>query len=302
MRRPTVAVVTVVLVLAACSGGGDIGGGSEHVGADSPPDATDGGTSSGASVRGRIETIRDYVVYYGAGRLDDLAGYDLAIIDPATLTPDEVAELENRGTLVVGYLSVGEIDGNDPWLADGTVPRSWILGRNRNWGSLFVDAGQQGWRDLMTQEAGKLLDYGFDGVFLDTVDTAIDVAPGSEPGMIALIEGLRSAYPDALLVQNRGFDIAGTVADSIDAVMFEDLSTSYDFGELTYLRVDNSREAQDMVTLHERTGLPILSLDYADPSDPATAARAVRIAQGYGFVPAVSVIELNDIPAYDGDG
>jgi hypothetical protein len=57
-----------------------------------------------------------------------------------------------------------------------------------------------------------------------------------------------------------------------------------------------------MVALHERTGLPILSLDYADPSDPATAARAVRIAQGYGFVPAVSVIELNDIPAYDGDG
>jgi uncharacterized protein (TIGR01370 family) len=249
-------------------------------------------------VRGQMASIGNYVVYYGAGRLADLARFDLAIIDPSTLTPGEVTELEGRGTLVVGYLSVGEISPSDPWITDGTVPKSWILGRNRNWGSLFVDAGQQGWRDLMTAETGKLLDYGFDGVFLDTVDTATDVEPTYVPGMIELIEGLRAAYPDALLVQNRGFEIAEQVAESIDAVMFEDLSTSYDFDSLTYLRVDNSDEADRMVELHERTGLPILSLDYAPPEDHATAARAVRIARGYGFVPAVSTIELDDIPDY----
>ena len=40
--------------------------------------------SPGASpdVRARIASIRSYVVYYGAGRLDDLARFDLAIIDP----------------------------------------------------------------------------------------------------------------------------------------------------------------------------------------------------------------------------
>jgi uncharacterized protein (TIGR01370 family) len=281
MRRVTVAAV---LVLSACSSPAAI---QVEPSPSAPPAARD-----------RMSSVRSYVVYYGAGRLDDLARFDLAIIDPSTLTPTEVGELEARGTLVVGYLSVGEISPNDPWITDGTVPRSWILGRNRNWGSLFVDANQQGWRDLMTKEAGDLIDYGFDGVFLDTVDTAIDVAPESEPGMISLIEGLRDAYPDALLVQNRGFDIAEQVAGSIDAVMFEDLSTSYDFDTLTYLRVDNSDEADRMVQLHERTGLPILSLDYAPPEDHATAARAVRIARGYGFVPAVSTIELDDIPDY----
>lgn len=284
MRR---ALVIGLAVFAACGGTGTVGDASPSPSAPSEP-----------SARARIASIRDYVVYYGAGRLDDLATFDLAIIDPATLTPDEVLELESRGTLVVGYLSVGEISPNDPWITDGTVPRSWILGRNRNWGSLFVDAGQQGWRDLMTAETGKLLDYGFDGVFLDTVDTATDVEPTSVPGMISLIEDLRTAYPDALLVQNRGFDIAEQVSDSIDAVMFEDLSTSYDFDSLTYLRVYNGAEAERMVALHERTGLPILALDYAPPGDPATAARAVRIARRYGFVPAVSVIELDDIPDY----
>jgi uncharacterized protein (TIGR01370 family) len=280
MRRVTAAAV---LMLSACS---------------SPAALQHEPSPSAEPVRDRMSSVRSYVVYYGAGRLDDLARFDLAIIDPSTLTPGEVLELEARGTLVVAYLSVGEISPNDPWITDGTVPRSWILGRNRNWGSLFVDANQQGWQDLMTKAAGDLIDYGFDGVFLDTVDTAIDVAPESEPGMISLIEGLRAAYPHALLVQNRGFDIAEKVADSIDAVMFEDLSTSYDFDTLTYLRVDNSDEADRMVALRERTGLPILSLDYAPPEDHATAAHAVRIARGYGFIPAVSIIELDDIPDY----
>jgi uncharacterized protein (TIGR01370 family) len=279
MRRHPAPVA--ILLLAACS----------SVGSSVAPAPT----SLATSPREQIGSIGNYVVYYGAGRLDDLARFDLAIIDPATLTPDEVRDLESRGTLVIGYLSVGEIDGNDPWLADGTVPRSWILGRNKNWGSLFVDANQAGWRDLMTQQAGQLVDYGFQGIFLDTVDTAIDVAPETEPGMIQLIRGLRTTYPDALLVQNRGFDIAEQVAPSIDAVMFEDLSTSYDFTHAEYIRVDNSGEARRMVDLHDRTGLLILALDYADPSDRVTVARAVRIARSYGFIPAVSVIQLDDI-------
>jgi uncharacterized protein (TIGR01370 family) len=284
VRRPALAALVALVLLVACRGGGTTGTSS---------------TSPGhGSARARIRSIEDYVVYYGAGRMDELARYDLAIIDPATLTPDEVAQLEADGTLVVAYLSVGEIDGNDPWLDDGTVPRSWILGRNRNWGSLFVDASQPGWRALMTREAGRLLDDGFQGVFMDTVDTAIDVAPETAPGMIQLIEGLRAAYPDALLVQNRGFDIAEQVASSIDAVMFEDLSTGYDFDAAAYTREDNSAEAERMVALHDRTGLPILSLDYAEPADEKTAARAARIARGYGFIPAVSVIQLDDIPDY----
>jgi uncharacterized protein (TIGR01370 family) len=277
-----------LVMLAACSGGDGNDSTPGHVSTPSPQ----------AGARDRIRSIDNYVVYYGAGKLDALAGFDLAIIDRDTLTPGEIVDLRSRGTLVVAYLSVGEIGPNDPWVTSGKVPQSWILGKNENWGSLFVDASQAGWRDLMEGEAGSLLNYGFDGIFLDTVDTAIDVAPETMPGMIELIEGLRTAYPDALLVQNRGFEIAEQVASSIDAVMFEDLSTSYDFDAAEYTRVDNSSEAEQMVALSDRTGLPILALDYADPSDHRTAARAVKIAQGYGFIPAVSVIQLDKIPDY----
>ncbi|HEV8565293.1 MAG TPA: endo alpha-1,4 polygalactosaminidase [Actinomycetota bacterium] len=276
-----------LMMLAAC-GRGDRSA-PEHVSTPSP---------YGAVARDRIRSIENYVVYYGTGRFEELARFDLAIIDRGTLTPGEVVDLRSRGTLVVAYLSVGEIQPNDPRVTSGEVPESWILGTNENWGSLFVDASQPGWRELMTDEAGSLLDYGFDGVFLDTVDTAIDVAPDTTPGMIELIEGLRATYPNALLVQNRGFEIAEQVASDIDAVMFEDLSTGYDFDAAEYTRVDNSAEADAMVALRDRTGLPILALDYADPADHQTAARAVRIAQDYGFIPAVSVIQLDEIPDY----
>lgn len=276
-----------LIMLVACSGGD--GSTPVHVSTPSP---------HGSVARDRIRSIEDYVVYYGAGRLEDLARFDLAIIDRGTLTPGEVVDLRSRGTLVVAYLSVGEIQPSDPRVTSGEVPQSWILGKNENWGSLFVDASQPGWRDLMTEEAGSLLDYGFDGVFLDTVDTAIDVAPETMPGMIELIEALRATYPDALLVQNRGFRIAELVAADIDALMFEDLSTGYDFDAGEYTRVDNSAEAEEMVALRDRTDLPILALDYADAADDKTAARAVKIAQSYGFIPAVSVIQLDEIPDY----
>jgi uncharacterized protein (TIGR01370 family) len=261
---------------------------------------TDSAPSASSDARGRMSGIEDFVVYYGSGELRALSRFDLAIIDPATLSSDDIATLRSRGTIVVGYLSVGEIAGNDPWLVDGTVPKSWILGRNKNWGSLFVDASQPGWQELMRGQMGDLLtDYGFDGVFLDTVDTAVDVAPETGPGMVALIEGLREAYPEAVLIQNRGFELAPRTAGAIDGLMFEDLSTTFDFDRYEYERVRPDRgTVASLMDLHERTSMPILALDYADTGDRATARRAVRVARSYGFVPAVSVIGLDEIPDY----
>ena len=286
MRRTV--VVLALFCLSACTRSG----GSALLASDL--------SSPVPTARQRMGSIENFVVYYGAGELDALARFDLAIIDPATLNRDEITDLRSLGTIVVGYLSVGEIEAGDPWIVDGTVPRSWILGRNPNWGSLYVDASQPGWQALMQGEAGKLLaDYGFDGVFLDTVDTAIDVAPETGPGMVALIRGLRTAYPDAVVVQNRGFDLIPQVRDVIDAVMFEDLSTTYDFDQATYLRVEPDEEVVSMLAdAHQETGMPILALDYADPTDRATAHRAVRIARSYGFVPAVATIELDQIVDY----
>ncbi len=247
--------------------------------------------------REKIKGIGSYIVYYGKGRLDDLAKFDLAIVQPDTLSTDELKQLHAKGTLVVSYLSIGEAEPGRQWYSDGRVNPKWLLGKNQNWGSYFVDASQKGWQELMVSLTGEFIQKGFDGVFLDTVDT-VDQYPKTKQGMIDLIGGLRTAYPDALLVQNRGFSVIDEVAPKIDALMFEDLITSYDFANQEYIYADNSYTAEQMSTLSKQTGLPILALDYAPPDNPAMAYLSHEAAKKYGFIPAVSVINLDDIPDY----
>ncbi|MBI1281010.1 MAG: hypothetical protein GC179_22990 [Anaerolineaceae bacterium] len=247
--------------------------------------------------REQIKSIKSYIVYYGKGRLDDLAKFDLAIIQPDTLSKDELKQLHEKGTLVVSYLSVGEAEPGREWFTDGRVDQKWLLGKNENWGSYFVDASQKGWQDLMVSLTGEFIKKGFDGVFLDTVDT-VDQFPQTKQGMIDLIDKLRTAYPDALLVQNRGFSVIEQVQPEIDALMFEDLITSYNFTNKEYIYADNSYTAEQMAALSKRTGLPILALDYAPLDNSAMAYKSIEAAKKYGFIPAVSVINLDDIPDY----
>jgi uncharacterized protein (TIGR01370 family) len=251
--------------------------------------------------RDRIRAIENYVVYYGQGRVDDLARYDLAIIQPDTLNTDELAALKAQGTLVVSYLSIGEAEPEREWYLDGRVDPAWELGTNENWGSRFIDANQTGWQDLMIALTGEFIAKGFDGVFLDTVDT-VDMFPQTLPGMVEIIRRLRATYPDALLVQNRGFTVVDQTAGDIDALMFEDLVTTYDFINSEYLYADNSYVAQQMAQLHADTGVVILALDYVAPDNPAGAYLAIQAANEYGFIPAVSTIMLDDIPDYHLDG
>ena len=253
--------------------------------------------SQDETTRERFDDIENYTVYYGAGRVDDLARFDLAIVQPDTLTAEELNDLKTRGTLVVAYLSIGEVEPEREWYTDGRVDPSWELGTNENWGSRFIDANQDGWQKLMVELTGEYLEKGFDGVFLDTLDT-VDVFSQTTEGMISIVRQLREAYPDAILVQNRGFTVLEDTIGDIDGLMFESLTTSYDFGNQAYISADNGFLADELSTLSEDTGLVILALDYVEPKNSAGAAKAIETARSYGFVPAVSVIMLDDIPDY----
>jgi len=254
-------------------------------------------TGTPLPARERIRAIHDYVVYYGRGEAEALSRYGLAIVQPDTLTAEELAGVHRSATLVVAYLSVGEAEPERAWFKDGRVDQAWILGKNENWGSFFVDASQPGWQKLMVDLAGEFIRQGFDGIFLDTVDT-VDIYPKTRPGMLALIRQLRAAYPQSLLVMNRGFSVVDQLSGDLDAVMFEDLSTTYNFESQQYAYADDSGTAAQMAALSKKTGLPILALDYAPPDNPGMAYRAVQVSRGYGFIPAVSVINLDKIVDY----
>lgn len=243
---------------------------------------------AGQPLQSRLAGIKSFAVYYGTNRAfaEKLSEFDLAIVQPNTVSFRQLQALKAKGVRVVAYLSIGEAEGSMVGL-----PKSWVLGTNPDWGSKRMDANQSGWRETVFKWAKDILDIGFDGLFLDTVDT-VDVFPKTKGGMIGIIQGLRQRFPDAVLVQNRGFAVLPQTAPLVDAVMFEDFSTLYDFRTESY----NRRHGDPGVLLpYSKRGLTVLALDYALPTQTDLINRAYSRARQYGFVPYVTTIGLNEL-------
>jgi len=111
--------------------------------------------------------------------------YDLLIVDLfydyQALSPAEVAALKrkaSRGTrLVVAYMSIGEAEDyryyfNPEWIVE---PPSWLAEENPDWeGNYKVRYWDEEWQAIIYGNANsylqKILDAGFDGVYLDIID------------------------------------------------------------------------------------------------------------------------------------
>lgn len=146
--------------------------------------------------------------------------------------------------------------------------------------------GVAGFREILTTENGRGL--GCDGVFLDTVDTA---APNhyterdspaatrfewTAPGLSQLVARLRKAYPDKIIVQNRGlffFDnrqpqYAFTTRGPIDLLLFEsyrlDASPLREYDPYVY--ADNRFDVAPKLSAeaNRADGFRVLSLGYAE--------------------------------------
>jgi uncharacterized protein (TIGR01370 family) len=238
--------------------------------------------------KGRLDGVQSYAVYYG-NNLEytaHLGDYDLGIVQPNTLSIPALKKLVSSGKRLVAYITVGESDG--PSLG---LPKEWVLGKNENWGSKFVDANQIGWQDRVLERATDIISFGFSGFFLDTLDT-VDLFPKTKPGMIRIVERLREKFPNAVIVQNRGFAVLPETSKLIDAVMFEDYSTSYDFETQKYLSSDGDAVLPMLQTVL-KNGVKVLALDYAD--DPKLRRRAIGRAKAAGFLPFVTNISLNTL-------
>jgi uncharacterized protein (TIGR01370 family) len=241
------------------------------------------------SPHGRLDGVQSYAVYYG-NNLEytaHLGDYDLGIVQPNTLSLPAIKKLTSSGKRLVAYITVGESDG--PSLG---LPKEWVLGKNENWGSKFVDANQLGWQDRVLERATDIISFGFSGFFLDTLDT-VDLYPKTKPGMIRIVERLREKFPNAVIVQNRGFAVLPETSHLIDAVMFEDYSTSFNFETQQYLSSDGDANAIRLVQTAKQNGVKVLALDYAD--DPKLRRRAIDRAKAAGFLPFVTNISLNTL-------
>lgn len=241
-------------------------------------------------------------VVYGKIAPEQVAAYDLVILEPDHYSKREIDAIKATGSRVIAYISLGEVDPNR-WYFPYLEERGF-LGVNENWGSYFIRLDDEETRQLLLDKVlPNIMIKGFDGLFLDTVDA---VAPYAEdrkhlqPYMAALIEAMDRQYPDAYIIQNAGLFLLDRTAPHIDVLLIEDIASMYDFKTQTYAlkpEAEFKERAAMMQDLAQQYGKPVWIIDFADT--PALKQQMEERLRPLPFDYFISTIDLSELPAVD---
>jgi len=217
--------------------------------------APSGGALAAAPVR-PLAGIRTWVVYYGTApeAAAELARFDVVVIDPHGHPP--LATVKRHGALVLAYLSLGEVNTSHPEFT-GIAAEPWVLAPNPRWpDARRVDVRAEGYqRWLLDRAAPAALGGPVNGLFLDTVDSALDLEradptryAGTALAAERTLAELKRRNPRALLMLNGGLPIVERRPGLVDAVALESVWSDYDFATGVY-RVRPPEEAEARAAL-----------------------------------------------------
>jgi len=254
-----------------------------------------------AKTKGRLSKMKSWIVYYGAKFPDQkIPKYDLYVFDGYDHPP--LKPLKKSKT--VGYLSFGEVAKHDPFFSE-IKSKGLLIDENKNWpGSFRVDIRKKEWRDfVVTHMVPKITKQGFDGIFIDTIDTAQYLEndkkiPGSIQGAILLLKAVREHYPKLIMVLNNGLFLLDDVGNDIDALVIEDIYTLYDFKKKTYNVATTkwtTERIQPVLKFQKKFEKPILPLEYLDKNDKKAIKKIAKMAKKDDFIPYIADIHLQTI-------
>lgn len=248
------------------------------------------------------EPLAFYVNYSATVPTAPLVAHGTAIVHPEAKV--DLAAAHRAGNTVLAYLSIGEIAGDAPYRAEAVSRGLPFAGRNEIWKSDLIDLADARWRDFLVDHlAAQIAAKGYDGFFLDTVDSVDLIAPhdtarttAARDGVVALVKKLRAAFPRQRIVINRGFFAFDELRDTIDGVLVESLFETHDFASKTYRAVD-AAETDALLAELQRVadaGRDVYVLDYVDPAQRQRADRTALRIRAHGYHAFVST------PALDG--
>ena len=229
----------------------------------------------------RFDAAKNYALYYGAGRDNELASFDVAVVETGGQNPVSVRRMQDAGTLVLGYLSVMEIhpsadefkllDGSDFLCING---ESCI---NREYDNYLADLRSKRWNDILLHKAGRILhNSGYDGLFLDTIgDVESGELPVSLKGSLLIaaadiVRKMRSLFPEHIMVQNCGLEkLCFLTSEYLNGICWENPDFENPAGMLWATNV-----VKNLVKLRDRYGLKILMLLEEKNEDGAGAPDA----------------------------
>jgi cysteinyl-tRNA synthetase, unknown class len=263
------------------------------------------------------------------------AGIDVLVIDSqrlrephATLTADTVARFrsrpDGRSRIVLAYLSVGEAESyRYYWRSHWSVAKPSFIGlENPEWKKNYrVRYWDRGWQNILFEPRrsmfdallervtetrmaylDRILEAGFDGVYLDRVDAYEEWSkerPTAESDMIALVAAVsiyaKARRPGFLVVPQNAEELLrhAHYRRHIDAVGKEDLYYGIDHtdGENAPAEVAAS---VSLLTRARADKIPVMVVEYVTAPEKRVAAEAR--ARERGFLLHFATRKLNEPP------
>lgn len=210
-------------------------------------------------------------------------------------------------TIRLAYVSVGEADARRPyWPAVRGQP--FLVEPNPDWpdNNIRVDVRDPRWQDiLLREEVPRLMKLGFDGLMLDTIDTAPYLEnkdpmrfAGSRQALRDWLRRLRESFPRAVVIANGGAALVDA-APFVDGFVIEGVFSIYDPGRKVYRATTDAERTWKLGAIARARDIarkPVFSIEYADVGDVALSRWAFQESVRHGFRPYVGVRDLNTAP------
>ncbi len=253
-----------------------------------------------------IASQKKFIIYYSDEQPDDeFANYDVIVFDREAHPP--LGNLNSKGKVLLGYLSGGELDSTRSDFAK-IKNNHILLEENPNWkGSFIVDVRSPAWTAYLIEDViPEILRQGFDGIFVDTLDSVEDLEVRNPTKYIGMIQGttnmiktIRMHYPNMKIMINRGYKILPHIARDIDYVLAEGTMAEYNFetGKSKLFDDEIYQEyAQKVMDLKAKAPhLQIMAVDYWDMNDIEGVKNIYLKHRDNGFIPYVTTIDLEQI-------
>ncbi len=249
-----------------------------------------------------LDKVSSFAVYYGRDEADKLSRFDLVILSPL-IDNATLLKLKSKGVIVVGYVSLTTLGGWEPWASFASPSMS--VGKLEYWNENIMNACDARWaRVILDHAIPYVMNRGFDGVFLDNLDI-VDLYPWMKDCVINLVKKIREENPNIVIIINRGFSIARETAPYVNAILFEDFGTYYDFEKNEYLKWGGSDYqwmigiAEMLANLSRTYGIKVLALGYVDLHNTSMLREycdyVYSLASKYNFTAYVASISLDEV-------
>ncbi len=241
--------------------------------------------------------------FYGANPpVAELSAFERVVLQPALVDRRDVLALRAAGVTVHAYVSLGEIRPDDPLF--GTLPEEALAGSNPAWHTRVADLGHPAWRTLILEtRLAPLADWGFQGVFLDTLDSyhLLENQEEQKAALADLLATIQRRYPDLELILNRGFEILADLPEPVAAVAAESLYQGWDAARASYRTVGEEERGWllDRLSAAQAFAGEVIVIDYAPDTDPERRQALARRIREHGFQAWVTGPDLLDLGTSD---